>query len=213
MFAKLFISRAGADDKGFSLVELMVAIAIVAVAMSAMVKLFTSLSHNYTVQNVAADVQQTGRAGLGYMTESIRLAGLDPFGNAGAGIEQATSASLRFTLDRCDVAIGTDGCGEPNGEITDKFEEVTFSYDDSAKVLSECLYETTGTKTCTDLVENVEAFNFTYIINDGTTTSAPSDPGTVRSVLIRMTIQEPAGRADPVSREYGTRIRCRNIGI
>ena len=210
---KTSISRTTGDDKGFSLAELMVALVIVAVAISAMVKLFTYLSYNYTVQNVAADVQQTGRAGLEYMAENIRLAGLDPFGRTDAGIKEAFSNRLRFTLDRCDVAIGNDGCGEPNGEIKDKFEEVTYLYDNNERVLKECLYGTIGSLTCNDLIENVEAFNFSYIIDDGTTTSNPSDPGVVRSVMIQMTIQEPAGRAAPVSREYATRIRCRNVGL
>jgi prepilin-type N-terminal cleavage/methylation domain-containing protein len=213
IFSKTLLSRAAADNNGFSLAELIVALAIVTIAISAMVKLFSSLSNNYTVQNVAADVQQTGRTGLDYMAESIRLAGLDPFRKADAGIEEAISNKLRFTFDRCDVAIGNDGCGEPNGEIKDKFEKVTFLYDDNEKILKECLYEGTGSYFCERLIENVAAFNFTYIISDGTTTTTPSDPKDVRSVLIRMTIQKPAGRADPVSREYSTRIRCRNIGI
>ena len=95
----------------------MVAMVISAIAISAMIKLFTSLSSNYTVLNVAADVQQTGRAGLDYMSEYIRLAGLDPWGTNDAGIKTATATSLHFTMDRCDVAIGSSSgvCGEPNG--------------------------------------------------------------------------------------------------
>jgi len=213
MFTKTFISRAVDDDNGFSLAELIVALAIVTIAISAMVKLFTSLSYNYTIQNVAADVQQTGRAGLEYISENIRLAGLDPFRSTGAGIEDATASSLQFTLDRCDEAIGNDGCGEPDGDIKDKFENVTYVYEDDKKILKECLYKGTASYYCENLIEKVEAFNFTYIINDGTTTSTPSDPKDVRSVIIRMTIQAPAGRADPVSREYSARVRCRNIGI
>lgn len=216
IFAKTVFTRTAAGNKGFSVGELMVAMVIAGIAVSAMIKLFTSLSNSYTVQNVSADVQQSGRTGLDYMSEYIRLAGLDPWRTNDAGIKTATATSLHFTMDRCDVAIGSPSgvCGEPNGKIADKFEEVTFLYDSSAKVLKECLYGTIHTpQICNVLIENVEAFNFAYILNDGTTTSAPADPADVRSVLINMTIQEPAGRADPVSRDYSTRIRCRNIGI
>jgi hypothetical protein len=31
--------------------------------------------------------------------------------------------------------------------------------------------------------------------------------------VISMTVEEPAGRGEPVNRTYTTRVRCRNLGI
>jgi len=208
-----FDTAAAANRKGFTLAEIMIAMAVGIVVISTVLKLFFSLSQNYTVQNVAADVQQTGRAGLHYMTNHIRIAGFDPIGSADAGIKIATADDLRFTMDRCNLPRGDTACGSPDGDTEDKSEDIAYQYNAGTGVVTECRPDEHDVQQCTELLENVEAFRFVYVLEDDSTTSSPADTADVRSVMITLSIQEPAGRADPVSRAYSTRIRCRNIGI
>ena len=208
-----FEATAPKNSKGFTLAEIMIALAVGIVVISTVLKMFSSLSQNYTVQNVAADVQQTGRAGLHYMTNNIRIAGLDPFQMADAGIVAATADRLRFTLDRCDLPIGDPACGFPDGDTADKSEDITYQYDPATGEIEECRPDASNVLQCTLLLEKVAAFKFVYLLEDGSTTSTPANTADIRSVLISLSIQEPAGRSDPVSRSYSTRVRCRNIGI
>jgi prepilin-type N-terminal cleavage/methylation domain-containing protein len=210
---KTFEASAPTNSKGFTLAEIMIALAIGIVVISTVLKMFASLSQNYTVQNVAADVQQTGRGGLHYMTNNIRIAGLDPFQMADAGIVAATADSLRFTLDRCDLPIGGTACGSPDGEIDDKSEDITYQYNPGTGEIVECKPDALGVFHCDVLLEKVAAFKFVYVLEDDSTTSTPANTADIRSVMITLSIQEPAGRSDPVRRSFSTRVRCRNIGI
>ena len=71
---------------GFTLVDILVGLAMASVLMVAMVSLFTTMGRSYTTQNVAADVQQVARGGVELMIQEIRMAGLNPTGSAAAGI-------------------------------------------------------------------------------------------------------------------------------
>ena len=49
-------------QKGFTLVDILVGLAMASVLLAAVVSLFTSMGRSYTIQNVAADTQQVTRA-------------------------------------------------------------------------------------------------------------------------------------------------------
>jgi len=78
---------------GFTLVEILVAMVAASLLMAAVVGLFTALKKSYTKQTVAADVQQVVRAGIDFMAENIRMAGLDPAGTGLFGIEAPPAAT------------------------------------------------------------------------------------------------------------------------
>lgn len=85
---------------GFTLVELLVAIAISGIVLAAVTKLFISTNKIYTVQEQVVNLQQGIRASLNIMSRDIRMAGLDPTGNAGAaGIASASSTNLHIKYD------------------------------------------------------------------------------------------------------------------
>jgi prepilin-type N-terminal cleavage/methylation domain-containing protein len=196
----------GAGSGGFSLVELLVAMAIASIVMAAIYSVYASLTRSYTTQNVAADVQQVMRAGIDFMAEDIMIAGLDPTRTADATIEVANSTNIRFTADR-----NMDGVIEDSN-----FERITYLYVPAAKRLDQCLYEGTGSADWDTFIDNVTNLTFTYLDANGNDLGNPV-PGAnladIRTVVITMTVQEPAGRGGPVNRTYTTRVRCRNIGL
>jgi type IV pilus assembly protein PilW len=85
---------------GFSLVELMIAMVIAIVSLGAIYGVFASVQKTSTSNEVTAGVMQSLRTSVDFMESDIRMAGLDRFGSAAAGIEVATATNLRFTADR-----------------------------------------------------------------------------------------------------------------
>ena len=163
------------------------------------------LRRSYTTQDVAAGAQQTTRLAIDFMVNDIRLAGLDPIGEANAGIEDASALLLQFTIDRAPQG------GEANGEIDEgSFERLTYAWDAPNQRLRLTYDDGTASSDTETLVDNVSNLRFTYLDeNDAVTT----DMAEIRSVAITMTVDEPAGRDGIVSRTYNTRVRCRNLGI
>ncbi|NOQ46669.1 MAG: prepilin-type N-terminal cleavage/methylation domain-containing protein, partial [Desulfobulbaceae bacterium] len=52
------VERRFLNNQGFTLIELMVAMAVASIMLAAVVSLFTTLERSYTRQNAAANVQQ-----------------------------------------------------------------------------------------------------------------------------------------------------------
>lgn len=188
------------DKKGFTLIELMIAIAIFGILSVAVIKVYTGFTRAYTTQEVAAGVQQSLRAAIDIMVHDIWLAGLDtnPSDSVAFGITDATSNRIRFTSDR-DGSMTLDAS---------QFEEITYAWTGIGNPLNQILYETIGGANTQPLVNNVTALTFTYFDQNNNTTAILND---IRSVGIRMTIQEAAGREGLVTRSLSTRVRCRNL--
>ena len=90
---------------GFSVIELVVALAVMLLVMTGIISFFTTLNRTYTTQNVAAAVQQVVRTGIDIMTRNIRMAGFNPLNINPIGIIEASPNKIRFRLD-------LDGNGE-----------------------------------------------------------------------------------------------------
>ena len=205
-----FRSPIAGRQTGFTMVDILVGLAMASVVMVAIISLFTSVGRSYTIQNVAADVQQVTRAGIEHMAQNIRMAGLDPFGNAGAQINEFNADKIRFSLDRCDIPIGAQGCGFPDGDVDDKFESVTYQWDQAERKLKQVLYEGTASAHTETLIENVSNLQFSYLDDDDGAAATAAD---IRTVIISLTVTDSAGRGGNVSRTYSTRVRCRNLGL
>ncbi len=205
-----FRSRIAKRQAGFTMVDILVGLALASVVMVAIISLFTTVGRSYTLQNVAADVQQVTRAGIEHMAQNIRMAGLDPFGGAGAEITEFEADKIQFSLDRCDSPIGTEGCGFPDGDVDDKFEKVTYQWDPAERKLKQVLYEGTGSEYTATLIENVSNLQFTYLDNDNGTPATTAD---IRTVIITLTVEDPAGRGGTISRTYSARVGIRNLGL
>jgi Tfp pilus assembly protein PilW len=210
-----------AASRGFTVVELLVALGLAAVVFGLIVSFFANMGRSTTTQNAAAAAQQTARAGVDFMAQELRLAGLDPLSSAGAGIEQISATGIRFTSDSCNVAIGDSGACDnpvPDGNVNGKNERVTYLYDADSRVLRRYLYEGTASQTWMPLLEQVEPNPgnvplFTFLDRNGVQITDNNQRGEIRSVLITLTVREPAGRSKTVTRTYSSRVRLRNIGL
>jgi prepilin-type N-terminal cleavage/methylation domain-containing protein len=197
---------------GFSLVELMIAMVIAIVSLGAIYGVFASVQKTSTSNEVTARVMQSLRTSVDFMESDIRMAGLDRFGSAAAGIEVATATNLRFTADRnmngtIDTTDLLDGLQQVD------LERITYFYDAANKRLRQCLSEGTTDEWDT-VAENVENFSFIYFDANNNQIPFPiSDNLLIGFIEVSITVRNPAGRADDVSRTITKRIFCRNLSM
>jgi type IV pilus assembly protein PilW len=187
--------------EGFSLLEMLVGLAVTAVVLAAVVNIFTVLTRSYTTQNVAADVQQVVRAAVDYMAQNIRMAGLNPARIPDVGIVSATPTQIEFKIDR-----NLNGMIDTNNE-----EAIAYAYDSDQKKVKEILNPgITGSSSTNPLVYHVQDLTFTYLDRNGDPTVELTE---IRAVEIFLTVEQSAGRSEPVARTYATRVVCRNLGL
>ena len=189
------------NENGFTLIEIIMALLITSIVVSAVYSLFSQMTRSFTSQEVTAEVQQQLRLGIDFIVRDIRKTGFDPTGLTQAGITSATPTSFQFTADR-----------DENGSLTDLGEDITYTFNAAEGRLERLDANSTfGTEV---LVENVDVASsgFTYL--DGSSPpAATTDPDTIRTIVIAMTVEEPAGRAAPVTRTLSARVAARNLGL
>lgn len=217
-------------QKGFTLVDILVGLAMASVLMVAMVSLFTTIGRSYTTQNVSAEAQQIARAGVELMVQEIRMSGLDPTGSANAAIVNnfdiasgfhedhdgkiapIDATHFAFTMD-ADMDGLIDHCrstGDASGcsEVHDNIHNELIAFRINGGTLQRYRGESAKWEDLTE--NNVSNLNFAYYDESG---AATTDLDAIRTVEISMTIGLPAGRGGTVNRTYSTRVRCRNLGL
>ena len=195
---------------GFTLIELLMAMAIMSIVSGAIYGVFSLSSRSYTTQGVAADVQQSVRAAMEIMVQDIRTAGLDPTASDNFGVELATSTKFRITSDSIDPGID-----DFNG-VLDDINSERITYELQGNQLNQILYETTASENSQPLISDVQDLSFTYFDADGNDLGSPvsvANLADIRTVEITITVEEPAGRDEPVSRTLTKRVKCRNLAF
>lgn len=178
-------------NKGFTLVELMISMAMVGVFMAGVYSVYRSQQKSYIIQEQVVGMQQSLRAAMGLMEREIRMAGFDPYRNSGAGILGPTASdNLRFCFVADDDAYDNDGDGDVDeaGEL----KTIRYALYDSGADGDSDLGRKVGAGTNKPVAENIDALDFVFLREDGTPTASVSE---VRSVQI--TLVARSGRIDP----------------
>jgi type IV pilus assembly protein PilW len=177
------------DNKGVTLIELLVSIAVSGVVLGGVYSSFYSQQKSFLTQEQTADMQQNLRSAMYLMAREIRMAGYDPTGDAGAGIHTAHANSIRITKDITDDS----GTGVADGDAGDVNEDVTYALVDVDGDGDMDLGRTDTNGVGTQLLaENMDALNFVYLDDNGSPTANISE---MRSVQI--TAVARADRPDP----------------
>lgn len=195
--------------QGFTLVELLITMAVSLLVMGIIHIAYRVYQHQYTTQSQVVEMQESIRSAMNFMMDDIRMAGYNPPKLTTAGIISATANSLRFTMDVSNAAgTATDGDG-----IISVNEDITFSFiagadadnngiadSGAAQFVMTNGLKADGTRDVLPIADNISAVEFFYTFMDGTTGVAPVSPYTaadIRSVTITLLAQ--AGLPD---REY-----------
>jgi type IV pilus assembly protein PilW len=157
-------------NAGFSLVELLVALVVGGIIITAAYMLFIGNQRTYLMQDELISIQQTIRPAAEYMGRFIRIAGLDPEQTGLFGLRDTTNSSIEFSFDTVDT--GLTGVLEPNSEIK------------AFRVQGNQLEER-STGDWETIAENIEALNFAYLDRDGNVvTDLVINRDTIRTIQI-----------------------------
>jgi len=181
------------NNTGFTLIEILIAMAISGVVLGGIYQVYTNQMRVNNTQNQVVDMQQNVRVAMYFMERDIRLAGFNPTGgasvttigpnNTSVGINTASANTITLSMDQA----GGEGDNEDNdrdGE-TDETPECDGSGDDEIITYSlsndvnpvdgqnDALFD--GSNTACNLLRNgqrlasnIDALNFVYLGVDDT---------------------------------------------
>jgi len=202
-------------DQGFTLMEIMVAMAMSGLVMASIYMTYYSQQKSYILQVQVAAMQQNHRTAMYYMEREIRMAGYNPTGAAGAnldtdGIDNDCDGSIDGLDPEGDestsIGIITAGPNSINftidnngdGDICETDEDITYALDGSD------LRRNNGVSAGV-IAENMVSLAFDYLDEDNISTPTLAD---IRSVQITLTARTDD---NSISRVLTTQIRCRNL--
>ena len=222
------------SNRGFTMVELLVAMVVALLALGAIYSTFLSQHKSYLAQGETAAMHQNIRTAMFYLQREIRMAGCDPIGTAGAGITTANATSINFTEDVRGDLVGSDS----DGAADDDNENITYALSGNN------LVRNTNLGAGDQIVaQNIDAIDFVYldgssppnVLNPGGINVPAANLNQIRSVEV--TIVARTGRTTLTSsnnnaylNQRGTQIflapgdnfsrrrltasiKCRNLGI
>ena len=209
-----------ANFRGFTLVEILVAMVVSGLVLSGIYSTYQSQQSSYILQEQIAQVQQNLRAAMYLLTRELRMAGFNPSNNAEAGIVDGewSSTSIRFTKD-----------DNGDGDVTDSGEDLTYSLYTSGGI------QKLGRKNPTTnqpVAENIQELWFVYLDANNNVTAALSDIRSVEVTLVARAARETKDYVNTLtySNKLGTKtfgpyndgfhrrvlseqVNCRNLGL
>jgi type IV pilus assembly protein PilW len=200
------------EEKGFTLVELMIGLFISGLVMAAVVSLYVTASKSFAKQDDLAGIQQNLRAVQAILPSEIRLAGCDPTESKVAGILVATRTQFQFTRD---IRGNPGNANSADGDVADGDENLAYALTarnniTNATVAADTIgaadgimdsgganwnwgtntpalgRQTGGAGGFQPLADNVEALEFFYILDDGTRTFTPPTLNKIRAVQVSL---------------------------
>jgi len=159
-------------EHGFTLVELLVAMAMAAVVMGAVYSLYKSQQDSYIAQDQVVEMQQNVRAALYQMARDMRMAGFNPqrapnvggfvtqLPDDGGGTTTTDSTNIAFTIDQ-----------DSNGviDIDADDEQIAYRLDNATSALQKFRVSDDSWQTVAD---NISAVDFVYLDPSGTDITA-----------------------------------------
>ena len=214
------------DTKGFTLIEILVAIALSGIVLVVLGQFFISTNKTYSIQEKVAGNQQGIRAAMEMMTRDIRMAGLDPAGSAGdAGFrdngnddDDTDANSIAIAYDYFDDS--TPPNPESDGDCNDDGEYICYSFDSANERIMWKVSNDGGTSWQVGSLTpdgTIASMDFEYTLADGTTAADPSGSlGDIRTVTITICGQISGAYADSseglnAEHCFSNIVKCRNM--
>jgi type IV pilus assembly protein PilW len=180
-------------NKGFTLIEVLIALAISGLLMTAVYTAFQSQQRSYLAQDQVAEVQQNIRAGISMLVQELRMAGYDPYSSGSAGITDADGTSITFTMVADDDGVDNDNAdgdddsstgADEVGELKTLTFELYDAYGDGVDDIGRQVGNNASTKRA--IAENFDGLEFRYLDEDGNVvdTSVSASLRNIRSVQV-----------------------------
>jgi type IV pilus assembly protein PilW len=177
--------------EGFTLIELMVAIAIGMVVLAGVTTTFMSQIKFYTAQEQVNEMEQNARGALDVITRELKMAGYKPNGGTVTGVTYNTSQLM--------IEADVDGSGVIDNTNDSTIERIIYAFNSANKQITRKMG---SGGTVQVLADNITAFDVAYLKTDGVTNAAASSE--VRQVKLDITAR--TAKPDPnYSNNYGYR--------
>lgn len=173
------------NNKGLTLIELMVAMAISLVAFGLIYQAYAAQQRARTREQLVVEMQQNARSALALMRRELRMSGYDPRGliNEDDRFQRARHNRVRFTLD-----LNNDG------DIDDDNEYIEYRFlqdpdDDNEDGIADAGAATLKRKSSNggsfnDFAYNIVAVAFAYAFDDDLDGALDTYPGPPEGVVI-----------------------------
>lgn len=180
--------RALARSGGFTLVELLVSMAIALVILSAIAGTFTLQTRQNTAEEQVGQLQQNVRAALDLMVREIQMAKFDPTASA----FPTGTYGVTYSATQLEIKTDMDGNGSLDTATSGSIENIVYAFDSVNQRITRQL----GTSGATQvLADNVTAFTFAYYDSNGNAVTSVGNSGNIRKVTLSITAR--TAKPDP----------------
>lgn len=220
-------TQAAKSPNGFTLVEILITMLISSFILAAAFTIFANYTRTNTIQTVTTDIQQDIRAGISFMEQDIRNAGLNPRElTTGIGFTAASRTTFTFTSDNdFNGLVAVDDlstAGVDETQVSPGWDEqITYTYNAVSRTITRTnlILGAAGTQTLLNNVISIAPNLTRFQYYDSTNNLIGGDPipaaslENIRSVNIQISLSEPAGQYGTISRTIQTRVYCRNLNL
>ncbi|RLC14932.1 MAG: hypothetical protein DRI57_13655 [Deltaproteobacteria bacterium] len=198
-------------NRGFTLIELMVVIAISSIVAAAIYSFSDYYQKTYIIQEGIVAMEQGLRASIYYMEDEIRMAGYDPDrqpgGNSDAEIREALNNKIVFiyAVDKDGEDNDGDGFIDESDELLEGIKYELYTDEDGIQKLGRATMKTFHKKDDPDplefnspqpVAEHVSALDFVYLDGNGNITGNLND---IRSVQITIVARAARGYSNYIN--------------
>ena len=183
MKKRLVIGVKRRHERGFTLVEVMLALALGTVTIGGIYNLYISMVKNQTVREDIVDMQQQARAALDLVSRELQMAGFDPRGVNRDALKGNVFFGVTFHTSELIIEADLNGNGVPD----DANESIAFSLDPETMTLRR---NTGGGRQ--PVSENIGAFSVKHFDSEGKRTTRSEN---IRQV--DLSIMARTEKADP----------------
>ncbi len=153
-----------ADNKGFTLVELMITLAMSGIIVAAVYSAYSVQQRAYGKQEQIITIQDTLRVALYSMEHELRMAGFDPNMKEDTGFDTVSESSISFSFSKCKEA-------KTGSEPVCTKKNVTYKITEKEEGGEKHKYLTRNDE---DLGKDIEQIEFWYTLKNGKKTLDPS---------------------------------------